>query len=328
MKIGIISDVHSRPERVRHGIDRLKGLGVERLILNGDIGEDGYLEVSQDFSKTILEAAAKSNLEVYAQPGGHETLYGYGTVIDLLTQRYGNLHDMMREPFVDISEYRLIFLSGDAAIRPNKYCFGAELQTGSYAITGDNSLVKIESFFDLGKLIDEENLRAQFEYKNIEDLASNINDPNRTIIICHVPARFEIGAKAVDFAYFATSSESLVPGAALESQIHSIFMKEKNRLATREELEKVAEANGFTFHKENSGNIALREFLDRYNIRYAVNGHIHEAGHNAHSKNGDAVSECTPANELFWNAGCYDQGQMGILCVDETKGVSYQNVRL
>ncbi|MDO8721448.1 MAG: hypothetical protein Q7J31_04380, partial [Syntrophales bacterium] len=63
-RYGIISDVHKDPRTVSFAIDTLKIIGIEKLILNGDIGErKNTLQESQDYVAVILEAAGKSGLE-------------------------------------------------------------------------------------------------------------------------------------------------------------------------------------------------------------------------------------------------------------------------
>ncbi|MDP3728916.1 MAG: metallophosphoesterase [bacterium] len=327
MKIGIISDVHSKPERVAYGIQKLKDLGVERLILNGDIGEAGDLEESQTFSAIILETVGKSGLETYVQPGSHETISGYGTVIDLLSHRYENIVDMTREASVDIAGHRLLFLPGSDVNRGGEYHLGTDLPSGRYAFTEDG-LVGLENFSILQKLVEDRKVQRLVEYKNIQDLVPLIKNPEKSIVICHIPARFNVGAQGVDFAYFATSpSDGFVPGMVIEGQIQELFSRKEGREARPDEIDSVAQANGFTFHKENVGNVALRTLLDDNSIQYAINGHIHETGHHAHNRKGQAVAEYLPASELFWNSGCFDQGQMGILSIDDS-GVAYQNVKL
>ncbi|HII13491.1 MAG TPA: DUF1456 family protein [Nanoarchaeota archaeon] len=327
MKLGLISDVHHSPEHVARGIQKLRGLGVERLILNGDIGEAGELEESQAFSAQILEAVGQSGLESYVQPGSHETLSGYGVIVDLLSQKYGNIIDMTRESAIDIAGHRLLFLPGSDAHSGGEYHVGKDISSGRYALT-ENGVVHIDSFQTLQILLHDKKVQGMIQYKNIQDLVSLVENPERSIALCHVPALFPIGQRGVDFAYFATNAEAgFIPGYVLERQIHDLVVKKEGREVSREELDNIARQNGYTFHKKNVGNKELRQFLDQLGIRYAVNGHTHESGHHAHDRNGQSVPEYVPASELFWNSGCFDQGQMGILSVD-TKGVSYQNVRL
>ncbi len=326
MRIGIISDVHAQPEFVRKGIARLQRLGVERLIVNGDIGIHApLLEDSQRYTAGILEAVGDSGLESYVQPGSHESISGYGPMVDILSSRYGNLIDMLRTPFVDIAGYRFAFLPGSDSLSGGEYTFGIEAPTGRYAVT-ETELVPITGWDTVSQLQAEERFQGELHYTNIRDLIPRIETAEKTILVCHVPARFAVGAQGVDFAYFARDSEgSIIPGYHLEAQIVDAVQKKEGRKATADEIIRIANAHGFTFQRENVGNVLLRRFLDEMRISCAINGHIHESGHHAHDREGNPVPQGKPLPELFWNSGCFDRKQMGILTLSD-EGVAYQNV--
>lgn len=326
MRIGIISDVHTNPQRVVLGIQKLKGLGVERLILNGDIGEAAeLLEDSQRFTGEIIETAGKSGLETYVQPGSHETLAGYEPVVDILSVRYSNIIDMLRTSFVDLAGYRLLFLPGSDVHSGGEYHLGVEVPSGRYAVTQEG-LVSLTGWDTVAELRAKDQFKGEIQYRNIADLTRHIEEGPKTVLVCHVPALFDIGSQGVDFAYFATNREgAFIPGAVLEAQIREGFVQHHKRTASSEEIESVAQTHGFTFHRRNVGNPLLRQFLDQMNIAYAVNGHIHESGDHAHDRQGNFVSQRTVVPELFWNSGCFDRGQMGILTLTD-EGVAYENV--
>ena len=85
---GVISDVHEDPRIVPIAIDVLKKEGSKKLLVNGDIGGHyGSLEQSQSYTAFILEAIGKSGLESFVQPGSHETLLGYGPVIEHFSRK-------------------------------------------------------------------------------------------------------------------------------------------------------------------------------------------------------------------------------------------------
>jgi len=326
MRIGIISDVHRQPERVTSGITKLKDLGVERLILNGDIGEHAEtLQESQEYSARILEAVAESGLESYVQPGSHETLHGFGIVVDTIAQKHSNIVNMLRTPSIDISGYRLAFLPGSDVHSGGEYHLRADIPSGQYAVT-EQSLVVLDSYATLQRLSSENRMQGVIQVKNMHELRNVVEDPEKTIVVCHVPAYFPLGSQGVDHAYFATKEEGgFIPGFVLEQQIRQAIRERYGKECSAQDIDKIAQANGFTFRRENVGNKDLRRIVDDLGIRYAVNGHIHESGHHAHTKNGDAVFESVPLPELFWNSGCFDRGQMGILTLHE-QGVAYQNV--
>ncbi len=328
MKIGIISDVHSTPEAVVYGIQKLKDLGVERLVLNGDIGEHAEtLQESQEYSAKILHAVGRSGLESYVQPGSHETIYGFGSVIDTLSQEHSTIINMLRHSCVDLAGYRLAFLPGSDVHSGGEYHVGVDIPSGQYAVT-EEGLVVLDSYATLQRLISEKKIQGMIQVKNMYELRDVVQDPEKTIVICHVPAHFPIGSGGVDFAYFATKDDGgFIPGIVLEQQIRQTIREKYGKEISDVELKTIAENNGFTFHRENVGNKELRRIFDDIGVRYAVNGHIHESGHHAHDREGNPVPEYIPAGELFWNSGCFDRRQMGILHLEE-RGVLYQNVSL
>jgi len=87
---GIISDVHQDPRIVPATIEVLKKLGAEKLLINGDIGnQQRTLEDSQNYVAFILDSIGKSGLESYVQPGSHETLLAFGPVMDAFAGAVG-----------------------------------------------------------------------------------------------------------------------------------------------------------------------------------------------------------------------------------------------
>ncbi|MSR86200.1 hypothetical protein EXS74_02295 [Candidatus Woesearchaeota archaeon] len=326
MRIGIISDVHAQPQLVRKGIARLRDLGAERLIVNGDIGTHmELLEDSQRYTAEILGAIGESGLESYVQPGSHESIAAYGSMIDIVSGRYRNIIDMLRTPSVDLAGYRLLFLPGSDSLSGGEYTFGAEVPTGRYALT-ETELVPVKDWNTLSRLQAEERFQGEIHYTNLRDFVPFVENPEKTILVCHVPARFDVGAQGVDFAYFATDREgSIIPGQHLEAQIIHAVREREGKLASAEEIARIAQVHGFTLRKENVGNVLLRKFLEDMQIPYAVNGHIHESGHHAHDREGNAVPQKKSLPELFWNSGCFDRKQMGILTLAD-EGVAYQNV--
>ena len=94
-------------------IDVLKSQGVEKLLVNGDIGNQrNTLKESQDYVAFILDSVGKSGLESFVQPGSHETLLGYGPVIEHFAGKYGNIIDATEMARVEQKGHDLVFLPG------------------------------------------------------------------------------------------------------------------------------------------------------------------------------------------------------------------------
>jgi len=329
-KYGVISDVHHDPRVVPVAIDVLKSLGIEKLLVNGDIGEpQKTLKDSQNYTASILDSIGKSGLESYVQPGSHETYGAYMPVVEYFSDRYSNIIDAIKIPKVEFNDHHLVFLPGSDWNTPHgEFTIGnnEELQTGEYVKMGEN-LIPLE-FFDNTKLLQLVRSNGVLHYQNMGDLRNIVTDPDKTIVVCHVPRRFGNIDKCVDMAYFAEKVDgakvdgAVMPGIFVEQGIRSKFGN-----VPYETVEQIAKQNGLTLKRENRGNNQLRDLYEELGVRKSVTAHFHESGHRANDLEGKHVEEDTLVDELFWNSGHLDVGQTGVLTVDDSK-VSYHNVRL
>ncbi|PIN74040.1 hypothetical protein COV20_02935 [Candidatus Woesearchaeota archaeon CG10_big_fil_rev_8_21_14_0_10_45_16] len=323
-KYGIISDVHRDPRIVPATIDVLKGLGAQKLLLNGDIGEhQRTLEASQAYVAVILDAVGKSGLEAHVQPGSHETVGAFQPVLDHFKSRYSNIISAFDVPKVEARDHHLVFLPGSDFTMRGEYQFGndGKLSSGLYLPVERELLHYREIIHQI--LVGEKRFQGFLRYSNMDDLRSLVNEAEKTIVICHVPRRFDVLEGAVDMAYFAERADgSLFPGVVAEAMI-----RQQHGDVSESQMRRIAAADGLTFKVENRGNEDLRDLYAELGITKAVSGHFHESGHNAHDRLVRPVQEGTLVNELYWNTGQLDSGQTGILTVRDGK-VSYQNVRL
>src|SRR3990167_5729021 len=135
-KYGIISDVHGNPRAVSLAVEVLMKEGVEKLLVNGDIGDrQPTLQRSQDYIAVILDAIGKSGLEAYVQPGSHETIYAYKPVLDFFTDKYSNTIDTIENTFRKEKEHDLIFIPGSDWVSGGEFRIGTELDSGMYIAT-------------------------------------------------------------------------------------------------------------------------------------------------------------------------------------------------
>ncbi|MBI4151377.1 metallophosphoesterase family protein [Candidatus Woesearchaeota archaeon] len=304
MKYGIISDVHRDPRIVSVAVDILKRGGAEKLILNGDIGErQGSLPASQDYVAVILDAVGKSGLESYVVRGSHETVGAFEPVLDYFKGKYPSLVDTFDCPKVEENGHHLVFLNGSDFVCGGEYHLGSneEIPSGLYHINA-----------------------GLLRYVNMNDLKRHVTDGEKTIIVCHVPRKFDSIDGAVDVAYFAESiaDGSVIPGIVVEEMI-----RKQHGDVSDEEVKRIAAVNGLIFKEENRGNAELRDLYAELGITKAVSGHFHESGHRAHDGAVNPVPQETFVGELYWNSGQLDVGQTGILTVRDGK-VSYQNLLL
>lgn len=366
-KYGIISDIHKDPNIIIPAIGRLKDAGAERLILNGDIGgRQGSLEQSQQYTAFILNKLAQSGLETFVQPGSHETLLAYGPVIEHFSDKFSNIIDTTRNSKHSEDDHDLVFLPGSDFLSGGEYQIGndGKIPSGGYIeANGGHNLVMFDSLEEyVGSIkgmveIDDTVKFKGFQYFNIGDLRNQVTDPERTIMICHVPRKFDNVETCVDMAEFGDVVEGGFKEYILQDKEgnqkivietpdmdHDKFIAQlrKNKGLKIKEVKSIPDGAVIPLQftkpyidagapvvvkRENRGNNDLRDLYEELGITKAVSGHFHESSHRANDVNGNHVPENTFTNELFWNSGYGDAGHFGVLSIDGTK-VSYQNVHL
>lgn len=318
---GVISDVHQDPRIVPASIEVLKKLGAEKLLINGDIGnQQRTLEDSQNYVAFILDSIGKSGLESYVQPGSHETLLAFGPVMDAFADKYSNLVDATKVPKAEQKGHSLIFLPGSDFLCGGEYQIGnhEQIPSGRYIQT-QKGLMQFEEFGQYVGAIQQGVAQGAMQYSNMNDLRKLVNDPDKSIVVCHVPRKFDNLEYAVDMAEFGEATEKFnLNGNDVEQD--SVFP-----LPVAQQI--VQAGYPVEIRQENRGNKDLKALYEELGINKAVSGHFHESGHRANDTYGNHVSEGNLVTDLFWNSGHLDAGQTGILTVGDGK-VSYRNIRL
>ncbi|MAH03239.1 hypothetical protein CMI39_00435 [Candidatus Pacearchaeota archaeon] len=316
-KYGIISDVHDNPRVVPLAIDVLKSKGVEKLLVNGDIGgTKETLQDSQNYTAFILDSIGKSGLESFVMPGSHETLLGYTPVINHFADKYNNIFDIQKISHVDNNGHRLIFLPGSDFLCGGEYEFGnGNLSSGKYFYNGENLFnLEPEQYAQL-----KEGQR-QFQYANINDIKEYANKPEKTIVVSHVPRKFHNIDEAVDVAEFGEVTEDF--------NLNGDNVKKGAVFPLPVAMQIAKTGAPVLIKKENRGNGDLKNLYEDLGITKAVSAHFHESGHRANDDSGNHVRENTFTDNLFYNSGCLDNSQAGILIVREDAKVSYENVKM
>jgi Icc-related predicted phosphoesterase len=320
-KYGMISDIHEDPRIIVPTLEALQMEGVDKLIINGDIGGNyGSLEKSQKYTAFILDNIAKSGLEAFVQPGSHETLLGYGPVIEHFSDKHSNIVDTLKNPKVEFGDHDLVFLPGSDFLCGGEYQIGSneQLSSGRY-IQSEKGLIKFEEF---GQYVDALNSRVAkgaFQYSNMGDLRDLVTDPDKGIVVCHVPRKFDDIENGVDVAEF---------GDVVESFNTQQGLVEKGTVIPLQFVQPYLDAGApVVVKKENRGNEDLKNLYEEIGVRKAVSAHFHESSHRAHDSKGNPVRENTAVDDLFWNSGHLDRGYFGILSVDGER-VSYRNLNL
>jgi Icc-related predicted phosphoesterase len=321
-RYGVISDVHGDPRVVPAAIEILKNKGVDKLIVNGDIGiNHGTLKENQQYTAYILNSIGESGLESFVQPGSHEKWYIFGMLMNHFSNEYKNLIDATKNQKKDQGDHDLVFLPGTDFSCGGEFIIGNEFESGTYFNVekgkGWVQFDKLENYVnDIGKskLINWNFMR----YKNINDLKDLITNPDKTIVVSHVPRKFD-AEDCVDVAEFGDVTddfylnESLVQKGSVYPIVHA---RDINKAGYPVELK-----------KENRGNEGLKKLFEELRITKAVSGHIHESGHKANDSYGNSVREGEFVKDLFLNAGCLSEGKTSILTVKGPK-VCYENIDL
>lgn len=356
-KYGVISDVHSDPRVVPVAIDTLKRHGAERLLVNGDIGnQQRSLQDSQNYVAFILDSIGKSGLESFVQPGSHETLLAFGPVLDHFAGQYSNIIDTTKNRKIEQEGHDLVFLPGSDFLCGGEYKIGnhEQIPSGRYIQT-EKGLMQFEEFEQYVGALQQGVAQEAMQYSNMGDLRKLVSDPNKTIVVCHVPRKFDNLENCVDVSHFHqqrvyhrdfnryplkdwTYTEICIqPGTTsrkdIEAQgIRTFGLGESEDYILDETIKDLERENQDKImisveKKENRGNEDLRDVYEELGIVKAVSGHFHESGHRANDRKSNHVQEGQKVRELFWNSGYLDSGQTGILIVRGDE-VSYQNIQL
>ena len=320
-KYGVISDVHQDPRIVPVTIDVLKNLGAEKLLINGDIGErQKTLQDSQNYVAFILDSIGKSGLEAYVQPGSHETLLSFGPVLEHFVEKYSNIIDATKNQKAEQKGHSLIFLPGSDFLCGGEYQIGnhEQIPSGKYIQT-KKGLMQFEEFSQYAGALQQGIAQGAMQYSNMRDLQKLVKDPDKTIVVCHVPRKFDNVDTCVDMAEFGEAMKDFnLQGSKVK----------KNSVFPLLVAQRIAQAGyPVDIRRENRGNEDLRNLYSELGITKAVSGHFHESGHRANDSYGNPVSQESLVTDLFWNSGLLDAGQTGILTVGDGK-VSYRNIRL
>jgi UDP-2,3-diacylglucosamine pyrophosphatase LpxH len=314
MKYGIISDTHRAPQYVPILANALKSNGVDALVLNGDLGES-----IQHIAFTIM-SAAKTGLPVYVQPGSHEEAADYITVMHEVAKQHPNVIDCLKNPKIEHNDHHAVFLPGSDWTSGGDFYLRAKQETGIYvrAVNGLRKATEIEAVV----YAQHPNARrALSSITRIDDLDNLVTDAERTVVFCHIPARFNGIGNCVDMAYFAENERGVVPAAALNEMMRARGITSPIGAAQK------AQEMGYESKRENRGNEYLGAAYQRNGVTKIVTGHFHESAHRAHTMEGKDVAQAQLYKSLAFMASYADQGKAGIITVKDDK-MAYERLFL
>lgn len=213
---GIISDIHNRKDLLPRAIEKLKDEGIDKLLINGDIGnEKNKPQDTINYYAAVLEIIGKSNLESYVQPGSHESLFTYSIVMDYFSDKYPNIVDATKNQKIEHNGHTLVFLPGSDFLCGGQYLIGNNdhIPSGRYLVKYGVKLDDVknekwvsskpfETLDEYLRALKEGRADAARQYSNMNDLRTLVSDPDTTISVCHIPRRFDNLENAVDVSHF------------------------------------------------------------------------------------------------------------------------------
>ena len=315
MRYGIISDTHRNPRTIPALVAALQQKGVDALVLNGDIGE------TLDHIAFTVGTAAESNLPVYVQPGSHEEVADYIAVMSAMTTSFKNVIDCLTYQKHEFGDHHLVFMPGSDWTAGGQFHLNNTIPTGTYVQTPKGlaplSVEQVKTFMQ-----NEEARPYLFVNTSFNDLDKHVTDAERTVLFCHIPARYANIATSVDMAYFSQTDEGVRPGIIMENRIKQLVGKVADK-----QLQFIAHYSGFPLKRENRGNPDLGAALVRNGVTKVISGHFHESAHRANDAASNAVAEGSFGDNLAYMASYADQGLAGIVTVKDNS-IAYENIKL
>ena len=358
--LGIIQDIHQHPERVSDIMRTFQLRMVDRVLVNGDICQSFHafsyedsIAQSQAYSSYILKHLGESGLECYFWAGSHESIRGFELPARAFSENYPYLTYVPQIQKFDFGSLDLIIIPGsDYVSRGGEFHLGTgNLKTGMYI--SENEKLSPISPKDLQTIPDEDSV---FRYNNMSDLEKLVINPEKTIAICHIPPRFDF-PNSVDIAHFYQLREysfnernefgyiekgifpfEIPTEILLNIRRTDIIPKERDESFISLHAQRFMHVYSldrwqvFVERKTNRGNSQLKDTYNSAGIQVAINGHFHESGGRAHTKEGIRIDEDKYTKNLFWNPGSLDEGKAGILTIspgiDCGISVSYESISL
>lgn len=279
LRLGVVSDLHGNLENAKRASKELEGK-IDVLLITGDLTGNFSPFIS---GRAVLRAFKNIKVPKFVMSGSHEPVNVYEDIM----AGFLDFHDCIREPnrVKSLNGYDLLFLPGSD--------WNSEL--GEFRIYKNKEKLEKEK----EKLPD---LNWRFFF--IEELQKYLKNPEKTILISHIPPKFE-GKEAIDRAEFTEAvfegkdNEGYEPGS--------------------EELEEIDEEVEMKVREENVGNRALKEFIRKQGIKKLICGHIHEAGGRAQGLDGSLIDEEKYSEEFFYNVGALEKGLAGVVTLKGNK---------
>ena len=306
--IGFVGDIHRNTCNLEKAIFVLKERGIKKAIANGDIGEN-----EKDIAQA-LEIMGKSGIEFIIQPGSHEKIKDYEYTINELQLKYSNLIDALSNRITKNQDYHFVFLPGSDFCYGGQYKLTENIEEGHYLQT-EQGLQKLSGYSLLEALgTASEGISYLIDMNSIK---KTIEEPEKTILICHVPPKFS-NLNCIDMAHYGEIMQPF--------RLKDVSTYGKGGILPYLHAKILVNAGApVLIKKENRGNVTLRKIADELGIKKGVFNHFHESSHRANDLQGNKMQMGQFNEEMFWMSGYMAYGHFGILHIDKQK-IAYENL--
>ncbi|MBW3018018.1 metallophosphoesterase, partial [Candidatus Woesearchaeota archaeon] len=304
LQIGVVADLHGKLDAARNFAKYFLKHPVDAIVLNGDLSEFG----NENSVRDVLRCFSKIKCPIYVIPGSHESKAQYDKIKDVRKKNVVDCNKMSNRK-QKLDGYDLVFLPG------------SDFLTGAAQFKLLNGRKEIKSYREIQKLYKRYEGRV-LKFSFLEDLFRFVKNPEKTIIISHVPPLFN-KLNAIDVARFGKvlrkfkikniKSEMLMdyvlmngpiiePGHVFTADITKEFRKHKYPV-------KLVVAN--------RGNKNLATVIKMLKVTKMICGHFHESGRKGNDCKGKFVKPNKRVKELFYNPGPGFEGNGGIYAVHD-----------
>lgn len=300
IKIGTITDLEGNLRALNKILKIFLNNNIDLLVLAGDIPSQ-----KKNSLLKILKLSLKLKIYIFIIPGSHESFDDYDKPIKELNNKL--IIDGAKRSKVSFRNYEFIFLPGSDYLASN----------GQYILTNNikNHAKKREKNAQYWA-------HQKFKVFQVSKIKKLIKNPKKTIIISHIPPRFN-SKQAIDVAEFGkVMKEFQIKKEHLKLKIFGkLLSKEsighkfsKDMILTLKSAKLLVKYNyPVKILKKNVGNKEIKNLIQKKNIVKLICGHIHESGNKACNLKGKIVKSNNMSEELFFNSGQAEKGYAGLV---------------
>ncbi len=308
-RYGIIGEMHRiNPSMLESAIAYFKREEVNAIFVTGNISGEKHATLSSvDYLAIVLNTLRRSQEEVFITGGQKDKVPELEAVLQTISLRYSNLHSTARENnLLELKNHSFIFIPGceeKDKINENSYFFQTKRKTGFYQ--------------------KEDCANEQLYLMNINQAVQAIQEPEKTIAICHTPMLFDnfLAPDHLKLGKVINTFEQPDTGETREKGKLISYVLTQKLLAIDPNLP-------ITLMNYNRGSELLQKTFSTAGITKVISAKFGESIYHAVDSAGNPIVANNFNKELHWNATYFDGLKAGILRVKDNATVAYSPVNL